>query len=257
MCSLLKASFCLHLKALTNYSVALCNFGCYSCHAGEPKTGRMHQIRVHLQWLGHPIVNDPIYNHPAWRQTPDSLGTGNQTNIERIISEIVRTNYSSDAPERATQTEMSSAEDTVESASHSIQKYTVSVTDLEISRDGQIARLTHNEQGTATGESLSSARDAEDSTKESVAIDGGRDNAATKEHTDTEAVMATTSMCAAVDISVDADCSECHMFRPDPSPSDLIMYLHALSYKVGSYTYTYFVCCISILICPPPPPTDT
>ncbi len=214
----------------------------------------MHQIRVHLQWLGHPIVNDPIYNHPAWRQTPDSLGTGNQTNIERIISEIIRTNYSSDAPERATQTEMSSAEDTVESASHSIQKYTVSVTDLEISRDGQIARLTHNEQGTATGESLSSARDAEDSTKESVAIDGGRDNAATKEHTDTEAVMATTSMCAAVDISVDADCSECHMFRPDPSPSDLIMYLHALSYKVGSYTYTYFVCCISILICPPPPP---
>ena len=32
----------------------------------EPKTGRMHQIRVHLQHLGFPIVNDPIYNHPAW-----------------------------------------------------------------------------------------------------------------------------------------------------------------------------------------------
>lgn len=29
----------------------------------EPKTGRMHQIRVHLQYLGHPILNDPIYNH--------------------------------------------------------------------------------------------------------------------------------------------------------------------------------------------------
>ena len=32
----------------------------------QPKTGRMHQIRVHLQYLGFPIVNDPIYNHPAW-----------------------------------------------------------------------------------------------------------------------------------------------------------------------------------------------
>lgn len=23
----------------------------------------MHQIRVHLQWLGYPIIGDPIYNH--------------------------------------------------------------------------------------------------------------------------------------------------------------------------------------------------
>ena len=26
----------------------------------------MHQIRVHLQWLGYPIINDPIYNHSSW-----------------------------------------------------------------------------------------------------------------------------------------------------------------------------------------------
>ena len=28
----------------------------------KPKHGRMHQIRVHLQYLGHPILNDPLYN---------------------------------------------------------------------------------------------------------------------------------------------------------------------------------------------------
>ena len=35
-------------------------------YIGVPHTGRMHQIRVHLQWLGFPIVDDPIYNHEAW-----------------------------------------------------------------------------------------------------------------------------------------------------------------------------------------------
>ena len=34
---------------------------------GQPVTGRTHQLRVHLQYLGHSIANDPIYgNEKAW-----------------------------------------------------------------------------------------------------------------------------------------------------------------------------------------------
>ena len=39
----------------------------YSVVRCLPVTGRTHQIRVHLQFLGHPIQNDPIYaNQKVW-----------------------------------------------------------------------------------------------------------------------------------------------------------------------------------------------
>ena len=33
----------------------------------SPQTGRSHQLRVHMQSIGHPIVGDPIYGHSAGR----------------------------------------------------------------------------------------------------------------------------------------------------------------------------------------------
>lgn len=30
----------------------------------QPHTGRSHQLRVHLAWLGHPVLGDPIYGDP-------------------------------------------------------------------------------------------------------------------------------------------------------------------------------------------------
>lgn len=38
-----------------------------------PATGRTHQLRVHLQALGHPILGDTLYADPATRQMSDRL----------------------------------------------------------------------------------------------------------------------------------------------------------------------------------------
>src|SRR4029079_14877212 len=37
-------------------------------------TGRTHQIRVHLEAIGHPIAGDPVYGTGTSRRGPDGLG---------------------------------------------------------------------------------------------------------------------------------------------------------------------------------------
>ena len=47
--------------AITHYKV-LTRFKGYALMEYELKTGRTHQIRVHSQYIGHPVVGDPVYS---------------------------------------------------------------------------------------------------------------------------------------------------------------------------------------------------
>jgi 23S rRNA pseudouridine1911/1915/1917 synthase len=52
--------------ALTRYRV-IRSWGAYSLLALRPRTGRTHQLRVHLRSLGCPILGDSIYGIPDKR----------------------------------------------------------------------------------------------------------------------------------------------------------------------------------------------
>jgi len=54
---------------------------------GHPLTGRTHQIRVHLQYLGFPIANDPIYTNPVFGPNLAKGGVP-QEEFKRIVLEF-------------------------------------------------------------------------------------------------------------------------------------------------------------------------
>ena len=47
-------------QAITHYKV-LERYGDYTLVRAKLETGRTHQIRVHMAYIGHPIVGDPVY----------------------------------------------------------------------------------------------------------------------------------------------------------------------------------------------------
>src|SRR5439155_11480151 len=47
-------------EAVTRYEVAE-RFGHFTMVRLHPKTGRTHQLRVHMSHIGHPFVGDPFY----------------------------------------------------------------------------------------------------------------------------------------------------------------------------------------------------
>ncbi|KAJ3159259.1 RNA pseudouridylate synthase domain containing protein 2 [Geranomyces michiganensis] len=53
----------------------------------KPYSGRTHQIRVHLQFLGYPIANDPLYCCDIWGQTMGKGGVEKE-GYEKVIEKL-------------------------------------------------------------------------------------------------------------------------------------------------------------------------
>lgn len=143
-----------------------------------PHTGRTHQIRVHLQYLGYPIANDPLYNDAAWGPEKGKGGCYHKSDeqVKCLIFNIFGKTSSDDV------FVFQLYKDLV--AAHASKQYEHRV--LSQSVDG----LEQREESQLSNHELR--------------------------------------------LVPDPNCEWCNKTYMDPLPSQLTMYLHALSYKVDA-----------------------
>ena len=228
--------------------------------------------------LGFPIMNDPLYNHPAWKEGR----AGEPVNVDHVISEIVKSNYTTTSHGPAPMTENESTEgepkdslkpddfEQLETKVSSSEHLSASV-NRESRTSGHDGGITpsgevdiKNDQILDVNESTNTLRTTHEVQKvvqasvvgdiEEVKIEiSEKDSEIRREEcldSNIEKVIQTQEkiidkMDMREQLSVvetvkeskeasfyDPDCTECRTIHPDPTPSELMMYLHALSYKV-------------------------
>lgn len=79
-------------EAVTHYEV-LREFGEYALLEVSPKTGRMHQIRVHLASIGHPILGDDKYLPKNMKETAVGSASRHLLHAKSIRFELFGKDY--------------------------------------------------------------------------------------------------------------------------------------------------------------------
>ncbi|XP_055295687.1 pseudouridylate synthase RPUSD2-like isoform X2 [Sitodiplosis mosellana] len=207
----------------------------------KPKTGRMHQIRVHLQFLGYPVVNDPLYNHDVFGPLKGRGGDIGGKTDEELVRDLINI--------------------------HNAENWLGIDGDSELSlfktmkadSDDGLGSLTGKGTVLSDDDSESVSREASPCSESPRPVSLGSESPVDSIHT---AVMTSTSMsaCSAADqakvtvatqtghdnpdftfspdkMTVDKHCYECKVRYRDPKPQDLVMYLHAWKYQGPGWEY--------------------
>ncbi|XP_075469533.1 pseudouridylate synthase RPUSD2 [Ascaphus truei] len=178
-----------------------------------PYTGRTHQIRVHLQYLGHPIVNDPIYNTEAWGPNRGKGGDLGKTN-EELLRSLVEEHKAKQSLDILAISE----EDLQYGVGLEVCEGPESCTPPELNvNDSTAAQAKEEPEAGTSSQELNAPTPSQEA---------GSDNIVCINQEESSQRLR------------DPLCGECRVVRPDPSPKDLVMYLHALRYKGTDFDFS-------------------
>ncbi|XP_072378716.1 pseudouridylate synthase RPUSD2-like isoform X3 [Diabrotica undecimpunctata] len=206
----------------------------------KPKTGRMHQIRVHLQYLGHPVVNDPLYNHEVFGPLKGKGGDLGGKTDEELVRDLIHIHNAENWLGMDGDSELS--------------MFNSRKSDLDESLVGPIVpkgRVLGDDETDSVSreaspceETCDNASTASQDSSSRMAMDSNSGNSSGISKVDVKVTVATQTGQEAPDLAfnpekmtVDTHCYECKVRYRDPKPQDLVMYLHAWKYKGPGWEY--------------------